>query len=184
MIGYVSKQKDKGFTLVEMLVAIALFSIVLVVILGSIITVIDINRKSQSLTVVMNDLNFSMESFTRSIKTGKVDGGWYNGCRDGCMNIIVRNQELEDIEYNLVTNSDTGFGMITRKVDGGSEISITSSQIDVQVFEVFSFSGASRQPRVMILIGGEVWTSPRISSEFKIQTSISQRDLDMANLIN
>ena len=62
-------QKQKGFTLIELLLAVALFSIVVVISFGAIMTTVDVNRKSQTLTTVMNDLNFTLESMTRTIKT-------------------------------------------------------------------------------------------------------------------
>lgn len=159
-------QKDRGFTLVEMLTSVAIFSIVLVVIMGSIITVIDVNRKAQSLTIVMNDLNFVLESMTRTIKTGEV-------IADGPSFITIENQDDEEITY---TFSD---GAIFRSVDDGDDISVTSSQIDIQEAEFNVFDGPNQQPRVLILVAGEVQTSPDISSAFKIQTTVSQRNLDI-----
>jgi prepilin-type N-terminal cleavage/methylation domain-containing protein len=63
-------KKNKGFTLIEMLVSLALFSIVLVISGGVIISVIDVNRRNQLISSVVNNLNYSTDSMIRDIKTG------------------------------------------------------------------------------------------------------------------
>lgn len=65
--------KQKGFTLVEMMVAVGLFAIVMLVTTSVILSVINGNRKVQSINSVVNNLNFSIESMVRDIKTGY----WY-----------------------------------------------------------------------------------------------------------
>src|SRR3989344_9617277 len=63
-------QPEKGFTLVETLVALGLFAMVMVVAVGIILSVISSNRQNQAVNVVVNNLNYSIESMVRDIKTG------------------------------------------------------------------------------------------------------------------
>jgi len=63
-------QKNKGFTLIETLVSIALFTIVLVIVGGTVVSVIDINKRNQLVSSVVNNLNYSIDSMVRDIKTG------------------------------------------------------------------------------------------------------------------
>ena len=63
-------KKQKGFTLVEMLVSVSLFSIVMMISTSTIFGIIAGNRKSQAINSVVNNLNFSIESMVRDIKTG------------------------------------------------------------------------------------------------------------------
>lgn len=163
-------KSNKGFTLVELLVSIAIFSIVLIVVLGSIITIIDTNRKARSLTVVMNDLNLVLESMTRTIKTGTELSGDIDS-------VSVTNQSGDSVTY-YVEN-----GSIFRQVGGDSGIAITSSELNIQNAEFNIYDGdigdEDSQPRVLILVEGEAQAGPRISSSFKIQTTVSQRNLDI-----
>lgn len=62
--------KKKGFTLVEALVSLGIFSIVVVSATGVILSVIDSNKKNQAVSSVVNNLNYSIESMIRDIKTG------------------------------------------------------------------------------------------------------------------
>ena len=168
------KYQTNGFTLIEMLVAVALFSIVLMIAMGSIMTIVDVNRKSQSLTTVMNDLNFSLENMTRTITTGKlispddVDGS------DDFESITVENQDEDEITFAWEDTTKT----ITRKKNDEPAYAFTSEQINIDAlrFRVFSDDN-NKQPRILIMVKGTAETSKTISSSFIIQTTASQRDL-------
>lgn len=182
MINSAQRQKNQGFTLVEMLVSIALFAIVLVITLGSIMTIVDVNRKSQSLTIVMNDLNFALENITRSVKTGEIQ----DESKDDELYVI---EDLggvpREVKYKF-----PGDGKITRNVrleneDWSGEVAITSDQIKIDdakfVLRGSKDSDDSRQPRVLITIAGTALVGPTISSKFHIQTTVSQRRLEIGN---
>ena len=61
---------QRGFTLVEILVALMIFSIVVVVALAALIKIIDANKKSQTIQNAVVNMSFTMESMTREIRTG------------------------------------------------------------------------------------------------------------------
>ena len=60
----------KGFTLIELLVSVAIFTIVMVIGLGALLSMSAADRKAQSLQSVINNLNFALDSMSRSIRTG------------------------------------------------------------------------------------------------------------------
>ena len=64
------KQNQKGFVLAELIVAIFIFTIVMVVSMGAIVSLIDANRKTQSLKSVMNNLNIAVDLMSRTIIVG------------------------------------------------------------------------------------------------------------------
>src|ERR1039458_2601710 len=57
---------SSGFTLVEMMVSIAIFMVVAVVAVAALLKIVDANRKSQTLQDAVNNINFAMDSITRS----------------------------------------------------------------------------------------------------------------------
>ena len=61
---------SQGFTLVELLVASAIFSVVSIVAVGAILTINDANRKTQAIRAVVDNMNFTMESMSRKLRTG------------------------------------------------------------------------------------------------------------------
>ena len=67
---FYSHTKIKGFTLVEALVSLGIFSVVVVAASGVILSIINSNKKNQAVSSVVNNLNYSIESMVRDIKTG------------------------------------------------------------------------------------------------------------------
>lgn len=59
-----------GFTLVEMIVSLAVFSIVAVVALGAMVKIVSANRKAQSLQASITNLNFALDAMSRELRTG------------------------------------------------------------------------------------------------------------------
>jgi prepilin-type N-terminal cleavage/methylation domain-containing protein len=180
----VTKNKNGGFTLVEMLVSVALFSVVLTVTLGSILTIADANRKARSLMSVMNNLNFAVDAITRSVKTGT------NLSTPGnCVEVDQINYDASDpisaarvpVRYCLATSGDRG--MITKQVGSGAALELTSPDVDIDYldFSVFGNVPGEQQPRVAINMQGTVRVSTRVSSSFSIQTTVSQRQLNLGS---
>src|SRR3990167_8812616 len=61
---------ERGFTLVELIVSIGLFSIVMLVSVGALLALTGANRKAQALQSVMNNLNIALDGMVRSIRMG------------------------------------------------------------------------------------------------------------------
>lgn len=92
---FFKKTKNKaGFTLVETMVAVGLFSIVMLVGLAIITSLIDNNKKAQAINSVTSNLNFTIDSMVRDIKTGRSyhcgeQFPFDEGDVDGCVNNTI-----------------------------------------------------------------------------------------------
>lgn len=62
--------KTRGFTLIEVLVSVALFSVVMVIALGALLAISVSDRKAESLKSVINNLNFAVDGMSRAVRTG------------------------------------------------------------------------------------------------------------------
>jgi len=60
----------RGFTLIEMIVSLAIFAIVAVVALGALMKIVSANKKAQSLQSAMTNINFALESISREMRVG------------------------------------------------------------------------------------------------------------------
>jgi prepilin-type N-terminal cleavage/methylation domain-containing protein len=179
----------KGFTLVEIMVAVSIFMIVMTISMGSVVSIFDVNRKSHSLKTIMSNLNLSLESMSREMRFGKN----YHCCTDGSCNEVLTTS-LSCVagssgmsflsSSNLqVVYRQTG-GIIEKSIDGGSTyIPITSPEvvIDDLNFYVMGTGGLPNllQPRTHIKVMGHVGDMNNGGSAFTIQTTISQRALDL-----
>ncbi len=74
----------KGFTLVEMIVSIAIFFIVVLVAMGAVLKTLDANKKSQAIKTVITNISFAFETMTREMRVGSK----YN-CTSATENAIV-----------------------------------------------------------------------------------------------
>lgn len=65
-----SFRSQSGFTLVEMIVALAVFSVVVTISIGALLMLIVTNQQLQAEQSVMTNLSFALDSMTREIRTG------------------------------------------------------------------------------------------------------------------
>jgi prepilin-type N-terminal cleavage/methylation domain-containing protein len=61
---------NRGFTLIEMMVSVALFTAVMVVALGALLGLSEANRKADSLSAAVNNLGAALDDMSRTIRTG------------------------------------------------------------------------------------------------------------------
>lgn len=187
------RTRQSGFTLVELLVALTLFIVIVLASITSLYTVNNASRKVNAMRGVLDNLNFAMESMSRTIRTGTtiICGGSTNpvGASHNCpfpnstpSSYLSLHSTLgieNDIEYRLNTSTH----QIEKKVygaDGTNWLSLTAPEINVQGL-YFYVQGADTanldQPSVMILIQGIATASTGDTAPFTLQTYISQRAL-------
>lgn len=92
---YSTKHTSYGFTLVEMIVSLAVFSVVVTISVGALLILIATNRQLQDDQVVLNNLSFVLDSMTREIRTGTVYYCESSPNRNGNNNIFRNGQDLD-----------------------------------------------------------------------------------------
>ena len=180
----------RGFTLIEIMVALAIFAIVMTIAAGALLTIVNANRKSQSLQSVMNNLTFALENMVRNMRTGT---GYHCGpsgnletpqnCSDGDDFLALEavggspGAASDQIVYRLngsrVEKSENG---------GAGFLPITAPEIEVTnlTFYVEGVnSGDGEQPKIIMTIAGNAGATPKTRTNFSLQTTISQRILDI-----
>lgn len=197
--------KQRGFTLVEMLVAVGLFSVVMLVSVSVILSIIGNNKKAQGINNVVNNLNFAIESMVRDMKTG------YQYQCSGTFPIFQNSPALCDdgaaakssieffstlsgtptpVQYQFVRPVDSGGvytpGYIVKKTGAtGAAIDLTSkSDVDIQSVEMYIHSPSpsaisKSQPGIFLIIRGRANITGNEVTQFGLQTYISQRILNL-----
>lgn len=174
----------RGFTLIEMMVSVALFSIVMLVGLSALLTLVNENKRAQALNSVITDLNFTLESMARTIRVGNQYGCPSTGtnCVSGGDTLVLRapiDNSFRNIRY--VFNDSGERGRIQRSVNGSNFVDITSSNVDIEVFSFYVFGAApgdTEQPRVMMVLSGKAAVDGQ-ETEFSVQTTVTQRIIDL-----
>lgn len=156
-----------GFTLIEIMVSVALFAIVVTVSMGALLTVVDTNRKAQTLQLVMNNLNFAIESMVREMREA-VDFDVKTGTGSK-VTITKRNAGVESsVSFALNNNA------LVRTENGVPE-ALTAEGIFIKQI-TFKTVGATPKRLLIVVSGYSTTTKSNTKSEFSIQTTVAQRN--------
>jgi prepilin-type N-terminal cleavage/methylation domain-containing protein len=194
-----SRISKNGFTLIEMLVSVALFSVVMVMALGALLSLSTADRKAQALKSTVDNLNFALDSMSRAIRTGSnyhcgsVSGG---DCKAGNNTFYFTANNGVVTAYMLSTDSSVcnqtiaapGCLAISTFINGAwtSWAPITSPDVIINnssggLFHVWGTTAGSpdnTQPIVVITLSGYAQVSTTQQSAFHLQTTVTQRIYD------
>ncbi|HVV15093.1 MAG TPA: type II secretion system protein [Candidatus Paceibacterota bacterium] len=197
-----------GFTLIEIMVSVTIFSIVMVVSMGALLSISAADKKAETLKTVMNNLNFAIESMSRTIRTGTLydcGRGANTDCTDGAQEVGFHPVDAASpgarTKYKFETTAApcgqsalATAGCIMRDTgDGSGYLSITAPEVvitSLKFYLVGSSPADTLQARITIALSGFVKISgnpasmadclatPAQCSVFNIQTSVTQRLYD------
>ena len=182
---------NTGFTLIEIMVSVGIFAIVMTISAGSLFSILDANAKSQAQKSVINNLNLALESMSRSMRVGTA----YHCGDSGALNDVVDCSSGDSFFAFEASGGDDGTSSdqvifrlsgtsIEKSIDGGGSFTaITSPQVVVENLTFYvtgSSSSDNSQPKVLITVRGEAGTKERTKTDFDIQTTVSQRQLDVS----
>lgn len=193
-----------GFTLIEMIVSVAIFMFVMVIAVGSLVSIVGAGRKAQSIEAVVDNLRFALDEVSRVVRTGtefncseniSVEG--VQDCPSGGSQIAVINQYgaedkivfrfADDDACNVDGGTAFTSGCLMRSTDGGASfLPITSSEIEIDPAQsrFFVQGSASRsdgdtvQPMLVMTLSAKVTKGLSQPTELNLQTSVTQRVYD------
>jgi len=179
---------NKGFTLIEMMVAVLIFSIVVGAVIGVFVSALQVQRYNLAYQQLLDQTSYAMEYMSRAIRMAVKDDGacGFSGNNYRVSNdntkIEFQNYEGDCQEFYLDTSVDPN-QLVTSKGADYLDIPLTSNNLNVTSLN-FGVTGAPGsefsddvQPRVTIFMGIQregAGPQPKIT----IQTTISQRNLD------
>ena len=195
--------RQRGFTLVELIVSLGLFTIVVVAVVSSLYTVNAAYRRVSAMREVLDNLNFAIESVVRNVHTGTdIYCGQRPGTSDGSDCSIVGgagNSTIslkstlggtEAIQYSLkVAGTDSYIERTTASINsetgtvGGftNPVRLTAPQIKIQNLTFYvegAAAGDGQQPRVIMFLQGIAKADEQNMQPFAVQTYISQRSFE------
>jgi prepilin-type N-terminal cleavage/methylation domain-containing protein len=192
----------RGFTLIEMMVAVTIFAIVMMVGVSALLSLVATNRRAQAINSVMNNLSAALEGMSRSIRVGTN----YNcvvsasvppspppssqiaipqDCAAGGGKLLAfesaagdPNNPNDQVVYRingkqLERSLQSGFN--------GTWVAVTAPEVSIDSFDFYvigSVQGDSIQPRVLMRIKGSAQV-PGGTTTFTVQASVVQRLLDI-----
>ncbi len=195
-----SQKSESGFTLIEVMISIGLFTVIMIIGITAILGVNNTYRKSRTMRSAVDNLSFVMEDMARNIRLGTnyrcvmspedtnpID---IEDTLDGtnCRGIAFQpfwDPVLGDPSDQVIYYIDAETESIFKSLEGDLSTSDAMNSVDIKIDEEvsgFTIFGAStntdgEQPSVRIILSGSAVVAGN-TTEFHLQTTVSQRLLD------
>ena len=164
-------KSQKGYLVIELLVAMTLFSVIVVIAIGSFVNVLKTQRQVAALSAAESNLNVVFEQMTREIRTGY--SFTQSSIGDG---LTFTNAEGKTITYALGDGDD-----VLKKTVDGKTLAVTGDNVVVEYFKVYfrgNVVGDTWNPRVTISVGIHSKDASLRENVLNLQTTISARKAD------
>lgn len=159
------RQNTAGLTMIELIVAIGIFSLVIGMAFSTFVLALASQRRIIALRNTEDNVRFTIEAMAREIKTGKN----FNG---GGSSVSFTNAKGEAVIYRLNNN------VVEKSSDGGINYSaVTGAEATVNYLNFYLMgqaTGDMLEPRVTITIGITASVGNQ-TANLKAQTTISER---------
>ena len=166
----------RGYTLIELIVSVGLFSLVMLMASGAYLMMINSNRNAQGITTGIDNLSFALETMTRNIRTGTAYScNGLGDCPNGASSFSFTNTKGIAVTYDLLG------AMIQETTEGESSI-LTDSSVNISSLMFYAFGTDStddEQPRVTMVVSGTVSVERGRTESFTIETGATMRGSDI-----
>lgn len=178
---------ESGFTLIETLAVILIFSVIILIISALFIASLDIQRKAFAIQQASEEANFVLESMTKEIRVSRINNNDTNCPSSPASSLTIDHPVNGRVIYSLSGNA------VHRNVNGTDSI-ISSNKVRFTRL-LFCISGNAvtgrdyKQPKVTIVasvesagFSNELGKTPGLRRQTLVysidfQTTVSQREL-------
>ena len=174
LIGNDGHTMNRGFTLIEMIIALGIFTAIILLSIATILSLNTAQKKAINLQNVHDNIRFALETMAKEIRRGN---NFSRPCEwpSGCSELSFRQSLTEQpIVYRLQN------GVIEQSFDGGPFLPLTDPQraITKLVFLVHGVVGLE-QARITILMEMEsgLVSKDRERATLRMQTTIAKQEL-------
>jgi len=168
---------NKGFTLIEMLVALAIFSIVVTVMLSVTISLVKAQRKTQNLQLVHDSSRYAMEMMVKEIRMSKIIDVRVVGAPHFIYELTM--QRLDDpgnnIVYHFYNDSVSKPGILARDRGADTRDLNDITKVDIRGY-FYPLSGTPGKRLTIVLKATSVGVRPGEEATMNLQTSVVSRD--------
>ncbi|MFA5778148.1 MAG: prepilin-type N-terminal cleavage/methylation domain-containing protein [Candidatus Paceibacterota bacterium] len=198
------RKTKSGYTIIETMIAISLFLIIIMIGMGALLNANLLHNKSKDMRSIIDNLSFIMEDMSRNLRTGydyrcitsepdfsSINIDTPKSSQDGqsCWGIALEYQNGATdnpgdqwVYYIGAYNNKDG---IFKSTDGASSfVQLNSDEVKIDLTDSsFTVTGAelgdNKQPFVTIKLVGKITYKNNVESPFSLQTSVSQRTIDI-----
>jgi prepilin-type N-terminal cleavage/methylation domain-containing protein len=175
----------RGFTLLELIVSVAIFSMVMLTVTSAYLSLISLDRQARATSELSTNLSFALESMVRAMRTGK--NYVCAGNASSCTSFSFTDDQGRTVTY-YVRGTDGSIVQCIGACTDATAIPITDPRVRFNASSGLRFavrgsyaagSSDGKQPYVTIIARGTMQTDANKTSSFVIQTSAVQRIIDL-----
>lgn len=169
-------QNKKGFTLIELIVSLGIFSIVMTLVAGTYFSLISVSTNMRTSTSAINNVTSVLNTMSDDIRNGTCSSGQ---CSSGTSQLIFTNASDVTVTYSLCTGKSAG--QICKSVGGGASYVLTHSPVNIaslkfvtQNYTSTTGTVSARQKLIIIRIDGK-YKSPHNTgyNHFYLETVVT-----------
>ena len=187
MSNQTQNSKSKGFSLIEMLVVVLIFTIVMGIAVGVFTSALKLQKYNLAYQQLLSQVNYAMEYMDRSIRMAVKDNGTcgFSGqnyrLSDFNRKIEFRNYRGECQQFYWDTTINPNQLMSFNSAIYASSLNLTSSDFTITRLNFYVAGDApNNQPKVTIVMEIEAKTTVLPKPKIKILTTVSQRNLNIS----
>jgi prepilin-type N-terminal cleavage/methylation domain-containing protein len=191
MFNKIKKINHKGFTLIEILVGVAIFTILMGAAVNFFVSSLEAQQKASISERLLDNVSYAMEYMSRSLRMAVKAKD--DSCIPAGTNYLVPpgGKSIKFIDYHNdcwefykddILNDAKNYSLVAHKLQGDKKYYLTADFIDIVFKATVLGDGTSDtlQPKVTLFLEakGKKSRKPELQPTIKIQTTISQRNLD------
>ncbi len=145
---------EKGFTLIEAVVATAVFAFVISSIIGVYLSVLKLDRKARAQRAVYDNGRFIMEFLSKEVRNGLIDYATYGGTIPSNPDLYIKNQsnEVERFYLSGTNLSLSKNAAVTNLNSGGVKVTKLTFLIAPTVNPYTPAKASNQQPHVTVVL--------------------------------
>lgn len=175
-------EKERGFTLLELVIAIAIFLTILIILGGMVLAAVRAQRVAIATQQVQDTLRSTLEILGRDVRLAAKDtaGTCVGASRADFIPSSGASSALTFIsdrghclKYSLISQQ------VHRLIDGATDEILTSDNVFITAlnFNVFGEGNDQTQPRIVVRLAAQSKTSNQVTMQ--VETTLTQRELDV-----
>jgi len=174
---------SRGYSLVELIVSIGVFTIIAMIASGAYLIMINANREAQAITTGINNLAYALESMTHNIRTGT---------NYDCTGTVFTFTDSSNVDTRYSRSAVGGSIMLEQKVSGVWQPAIRLTDPLIRIDRLDFLCNGSEDPysavggniiqaNVTIVVRGIVSAGPGASKDrdFYVETMATMRSPDL-----
>lgn len=174
------RSRKAGFTLIEMLVAVFVFSVIMTIATGAIFSIVSANKTSQALKSVLDNMSSALDSMSRDIRYG---GNYFASSEkefsfeDRNGNPVIYVFDPPNLSSSLLP--DEAVFRCDGSISDRTCFRLTAPEVHVRKMSFYvkgEDAGDQSQPRLLMIIDGYA-KAGSAQTDFNIETMVNQRNL-------